>query len=123
MNTKNLLIIVIIILAFIVGFILGKTTSDEDIHLKKVAEEKSDSTSGDNESNSEYEETAVDSSNLTEGQIKLMHSMGIDPNEITVTAEMVACAEAKLGASRIEEIKNGATPSFTEGVSLVACYK
>jgi len=47
----------------------------------------------------------------------------LDPNNVTVTAEMIACAEAKLGVARIEEIKNGSTPSFMEGVSLAVCYK
>ncbi len=69
------------------------------------------------------EGTAVGGENLTPGQRQMLTAMGINPDEFTVTPEMVACAEAKLGAGRVEEIKNGATPSFSEGVSLVACYK
>jgi len=64
----------------------------------------------------------VNTSNLTPGQRQLIEALGIDANSITITAEMVACAEAKLGTARVEEIKNGATPSFSEGVSLAACY-
>lgn len=59
---------------------------------------------------------------MTDGQRKLISALGLDPNNVTVTAEMITCAEAELGAARVEEIKNGATPSFTEGASLVACY-
>lgn len=66
--------------------------------------------------------TTVNAANLTDGQRKMLQALGVDTNNITITAEMVACAEAKLGAARIEEIKNGATPSFSEGASLVACY-
>jgi hypothetical protein len=53
----------------------------------------------------------------------MLEAMGIDADSVNITPEMVACAEAKLGAARIEEIKNGATPSFSEGASLVACYR
>lgn len=63
------------------------------------------------------------SSNMTEDQRNLINALGLDPNNVTITAEMIACAETKLGASRVEEIKNGATPSFTEGASLVVCYR
>jgi hypothetical protein len=50
-------------------------------------------------------------------------AFGIDPNTVNITPAMIACAEAKLGATRIEELKGGATPSMSEGISLMACYK
>jgi hypothetical protein len=59
---------------------------------------------------------------LTDSQKKMLESFGVDAEAVTVTASMIACAEAKLGSARIEEIKNGATPSFLEGASLMACY-
>ncbi len=59
---------------------------------------------------------------LTDSQKKMLESFGIDTEAVTVTASMVACAEAKLGSARVEEIKNGATPSFLEGASLFSCY-
>lgn len=65
----------------------------------------------------------VDTSQMTDGQRQMLRAMGIDPNSVTITPEMVACAEAKVGAARVEEFKNGATPSFSEGAMLLACYQ
>jgi len=67
--------------------------------------------------------TTVSANNLTDGQKAMLKAMGVDTDNITITPEMVACAEAKLGSARIEAIKNGATPSFSEGATLVACYR
>ncbi len=67
--------------------------------------------------------TVISTANLSAGQQKLLSSLGIDASKITVTPAMIACAEAKVGAARIAEITGGATPSFTEGLSLLACYK
>jgi len=65
----------------------------------------------------------VTTSALTDGQRKLLGALGIDADSITVTPEMMACAEAKVGAARIEEIKAGDTPTFLEGLSLLGCYR
>lgn len=59
---------------------------------------------------------------MTEGQIKLMKALGLDPATVTITPAMIVCAETSLGPARVEEIKNGATPSLIEGGKLVACY-
>ncbi len=67
--------------------------------------------------------TVISTANLSDGQQKLLSTLGIDASKITVTPAMIACAEAKVGAARIAEITGGATPSFTEGLSLLACYK
>ncbi len=66
--------------------------------------------------------TTVNASQLTPGQRKLLETLGVDTDSITITPEMIACAEAKVGASRVAEIQNGATPTFMEGASLMACY-
>ncbi len=67
--------------------------------------------------------TVVNTSSLSSSQKAMLTALGIDAETIVVTPEMIACAEAKVGVARAEEIKNGATPSFSEGVKLVACYK
>ncbi len=66
---------------------------------------------------------AVESGSLTDDQKKLIRALGIDPDSITITPQMVVCAESSLGAERIRQIRDGATPSFTEGVKLSACYR
>lgn len=65
----------------------------------------------------------VKAASLTPGQQKLLSALGINVSEFVITPAMIACAEAKVGAARIMEIQSGATPSFSEGVSLLACYK
>lgn len=65
----------------------------------------------------------LDASALSSEQRQMLEALGIDPNNITITPAMIACAEAKLGAGRIEEIKNGAAPSFGESMELLACYR
>lgn len=67
--------------------------------------------------------TVISTANLSAGQQKLLSTLGIDASKITITPAMIACAEAKVGAARIAEITGGATPSFSEGLSLLACYK
>lgn len=67
--------------------------------------------------------TTISTASLSDGQKKLLSALGIDASSVVVTPAMIACAEAKLGASRIAEITAGATPSFSEGLSLLACYK
>lgn len=67
--------------------------------------------------------TQINTANLSDGQRTMLKALGINTDTLVVTPQMVACAEASLGAGRANEIKNGATPSFTEGAKLVACYK
>lgn len=118
MNTKTSLVVSVVV-ALIVGFLAGRMTAGTDLNLSKTSEEEN--TSVEQEQNTEREQVA--DSNLTEGQKKLLESMGIDSTKVVITAEMAACANGKLGVARMEEIKNGATPSMTEGVSLLVCYK
>jgi hypothetical protein len=60
---------------------------------------------------------------LPEGQQTVLRTLGIDGETITFTPEMVACAEAEIGAARLDEIIAGDTPSFGEGFTLVNCYR
>lgn len=69
------------------------------------------------------ENVQVDSSMLTDGQQQLLETLGVEPDSITITPAMKTCAEAELGAARLREIQNGATPSFSEGVTLLRCYR
>ncbi len=71
------------------------------------------------------EETAytVSQNQLSVGQRELLTRLGINADAITITAAMIACAEAKLGAPRLAEIQAGAMPTFSEGASLLVCYR
>jgi hypothetical protein len=59
--------------------------------------------------------------NMSPDQKKMLGALGIDINKITPA--MISCAEKGLGMNRIEEIKNGASLSFGEKATLIACYK
>lgn len=65
----------------------------------------------------------VEISGISAEQSALIESFGIDPEGITVTAEMIACAEETLGKERLETILSGAVPTFFESARLLVCYK
>lgn len=117
-NNRTVLVAILMVLVFAVAFFIGRVTADQNIGNFSESEMES----SDNVENTSGE-TGNASSNMTEGQRKMLSSMGINPDQVNITPQMIACAEAKLGAERTEEIKNGATPTFSEGASLVACYK
>ncbi len=65
----------------------------------------------------------IPESRLADGQKKLLSVLGIDPAGFSITPQMFACAETTLGAPRISEIMNGATPSPLEVIRLTPCLK
>lgn len=126
MNNKTLLTIILMVVVFGAGFLMGRMTAsgvtvftEGDTESANPVGQASDDR---DTSAATTDGTTIDSSSMTDDQRILISALGLDPNNVTVTAEMITCAEAELGAARVEEIKNGATPSFTEGASLVACY-
>ena len=123
---KNVLSVVLFIVVLGAGFLIGRFTpvantvitgtqspSAQAVSENSEAEATSDQVSG---------SVSIAASNLTDGQKKLLSALGIDADNITVTPEMIACAETSLGDARVTEITNGATPSFGEGLKLAACY-
>ena len=69
------------------------------------------------------ESITVSPDTLSDGQKKLLETFGVDTNNIEITPEMISCAEEKVGEERMQEIQNGATPSFIEGMTLIGCYE
>jgi hypothetical protein len=65
----------------------------------------------------------VSTESLPESQQKVLDTLGIGTQSVTVTEEAVACAVKALGAARALELKEGATPSIAEGLTLLACLK
>lgn len=134
MNIKNIGWILALVFVFAGGFILGR--SGIETPLNTIADDTANSieqtTTGNTEQSSTKDvsqgEGAVQTDTtsaggLSAGQRTMLESFGLDPNEVTLTPAMIACAEAKIGKARVVEIMAGATPSFMEGASLVACYK
>jgi hypothetical protein len=62
----------------------------------------------------------VQISALPASQQSVVRTLGFT-DSITFTPTMVLCAEAKLGSTRINEIKLGAAPTILESASLLAC--
>lgn len=59
---------------------------------------------------------------FTSAQKTAASAFGIDlSNGFTVTQAMYTCAVGKLGATRMQAIINGATPSLSEGMALYSC--
>lgn len=74
-------------------------------------------------STEEFKPVTITADQLTPGQRKVLETLGIDTTSVTVTPEMMACAEAGVGSARYKEIVAGATPSIGEGLTLLACFK
>jgi hypothetical protein len=132
MNNSNVIMTILLcVVVFIVGFVLGRMSYSEPIvdnaaqNIQGGIDSIGSALTPQNGTDdaSATGEATVSTTNLSDGQRQLIETLGIDANSISITPEMIACAEAKLGAARVEEIKNGATPSFSEGVSLAACYR
>lgn len=81
----------------------------------------SSSTESASSTNYQAENITIESDSLSPNQQKTLETLGIE-GDIEITPEMIACAEEKVGKERLDEIINGDTPSFLEGVSLVSCY-
>lgn len=65
----------------------------------------------------------VSTEQLPENQKKVLDTLGISEKEFTITPEMVECAIDVVGETRALEIEKGASPSLSEGLTLLVCLK
>lgn len=136
-NTQIFAVSALAIATFALGYVFGsfngsptQLTEVRD-SIQSGAQTAADALGGDNSAltsemaggNSGEVAFTIRLDSLSEAQQAMVRGMGIDSNEIQVTYGMVACAEAEIGAARVEEIRNGAAPSMTEGVKLMGCYR
>ena len=121
----KLTFIVSLVVAFALGIYVGRMPIATSIFSGTPAATEAAQKTVDTPTNNSTEEkgTVVSTTNLSAGQQQLLSRLGLDASKTTVTPTMIAGAEAKLGATRRNEIVGGATPSFREGVSLLACYR
>lgn len=121
---------IIMVLIFVAGYALGYFTAPSASSngvTSVTSSSAGESTSADSDVTTPQpseisEPTTIDSSQMTDGQKALLRTMGLDPESITITPEMVACAEAEIGADRVAAIQNGDTPGPIEGAKMLACY-
>jgi len=64
---------------------------------------------------------AIPIDELTEDQKKLLSTYGIDPSTISITDAQIQCATKVLGQKRIQEIKQGDTPTLSEMIKAKSC--
>ena len=136
---KKIILLGIVALALGGGFLLGQYSSSSTEADTSSAEESGQeiaSTTPNQESETESEimldantdeqlqteAVIVDTSALDPGQQKALKRVGVDADSITITPEMIACAEEKVGVETVTAIQNGSTPSFIEATKLLTCY-
>lgn len=132
-NRNVLLVSLLVLLAFSLGTLFGNfmLRTHEDSKQKDTVEGESpsknsaDAHGGENVGSAQNDGmgTTISTDSLSEGQREMLEHLGIHDSSFTITREMELCAEEKLGDMRVQEIKSGATPTFSEGMTLVACYK
>lgn len=77
-----------------------------------------------NENNDKQTEDAVDKKPaLSDGQEKMLETVGIDPASVPsqITEDQEACFVEILGEARVQEIKDGDTPTVAEFFKARAC--
>jgi hypothetical protein len=113
--------IALIALVFALGFFAGRASAPI---IEQETDVAATSTNAVEHSNAlPSVPVTISTEHLSDGQRRLLSTLGIDADTLVITPEMAACAESKIGTSRLEEITNGSTPSFTEGAHLLACYR
>lgn len=60
---------------------------------------------------------------LTPQQQALVERVGIDLSQLSVTSQMVACAQQALGEQRLMALQDGALPTFAEMGGLLGCLE
>lgn len=134
MNIKNVGWVLALFVVFFGGFILGRSgietpvnsVADDTANIIEqniTGDAEQPSANGTSQQEGAVETGATGGGGVSDGQRKMLESFGLNPDEVTLTPAMIACAEAKVGKARVAEIMGGATPSFMEGASLVTCYK
>lgn len=124
MKTAHILLLaILIVIALGVGFYIGNSSSNSSGVLMEDVVTDTQNSSGDGTPAVAEEGTTISTNNLTDGQKRLLGLLGVDADNIVVTPAMEACANAKVGEVRMQEIIAGATPSLGEGADLLACYK
>jgi hypothetical protein len=124
-NTNPLIVGVLALLVFGVGFIVGRGADPTNAVFPGLDDDKTVNVDWDDSNDDDASvpnEATVRNAHLTTNQRLLLDALGVDVNQVDVTPQMMACAESKLGEPRINEIIDGATPTAAEGVGLLACY-
>lgn len=65
----------------------------------------------------------VGTTTLTKEQKDILKTLGVDADNLVITPAMQLCAVGALGEVRLGAIEKGATPTVSEALTLLVCYK
>jgi len=131
---KFLFGLIVIVLVFLLGVLVGRFSmsvmptplpqeSEEAIQQNPASTMSTSSVVTENsEPLLEQEVFRFSVADLPAAQQTVLRTFGVNSEEIIITQAMYECITAKLTVDKLEAIKNGAAPSFTESVVLVGCY-
>lgn len=130
MRMKTPIVLILLVGSFVAGVYVGRLPLADLVLgsrlVPSVQQELTQESSQEKKVVSvEAQETSyqIPANQLSAAQRELLAKLGINIDALIITPTMIACAEAKVGAARLAEIQAGATPTFSEGASLVACYR
>jgi hypothetical protein len=69
------------------------------------------------------EPIVIQTDTLGETQQNMLESFGFDEGSITITSEMIICAENALGKERLRELTDGSSPTPLESMKLLPCLR
>jgi len=103
-----------------------KEKSEEMIEIQEIitqqeTQETQETQNGSIADSIPEEGIALPANALSEEQKAIAESVGIDVDSFMITTEMIECAEEKIGTVRLQEIMDGASPSFLESAKLAPC--
>jgi hypothetical protein len=134
MNSSTFVTILVVVAIALAGYAFWSTTSEEvpvvpGVVMDQMPESpRSQTTTGTTSSTNPQDtvgtttQRTTSTPGITDGQRRLLEAFGVDPNTATLTPQMIACAEARIGADRVNDIQQGDTPSMGEGATLMTCY-
>lgn len=130
-SVKVYLIIVSLLLLIALGFAVYVWITLQDLRSQsepvptETATERETASQAASSENTQgvTEPVTIREEQLSPAQKQLLESFGIDTSEITITPEMIACAEAEVGTERFDEILDGATPGPLESLTLLGCFR
>lgn len=123
MKDNGLMTGVVMVVIFVLGISLGYYFGSGSVPFTDDTEEVSQENNGSVTASVPAEGMTIDTSALSDTQRKMLETMGVDTENLVLTPDMVACAEAEIGSVRLMEIKDGASPSMSESASLMGCYR
>ncbi len=126
---KIYLVVVSILLVIAIGFgiyvwyVVQNLNMPSEQVLQQGTADSQTVTTPESSVQSTQQPLVIKKSDLPATQQKMLETLGIDGETITITSTMLTCAEKAVGATRLTEIQKGSTPSTMESIKLLPCLK